>query len=64
MEGFACRKKTHFRFSSTWRRWHECCNYFFFTGGSDQMRVLVSGADAKDLAEVVEILNSKQIPLV
>jgi flagellar M-ring protein FliF len=33
-----------------------------FTGGSDQMRVLVSGADSKDLAEVVEILNSKQIP--
>jgi flagellar M-ring protein FliF len=32
-----------------------------FTGGSDQMRVLVSGADSKDLAEVVEILNSKQI---
>ena len=26
------------------------------------MRVLVSGADSKDLAEVVEILNSKQIP--
>lgn len=32
-----------------------------FTGGSDKMRVLVSGADSKDLAEVVEILNSKQI---
>lgn len=33
-----------------------------WSGGSTQMRVLVSGADAKDLGEVVEILKSNQIP--
>jgi flagellar M-ring protein FliF len=33
-----------------------------FSGGSTQMRVLVSGADAKDLGEVVEILKTNQIP--
>ena len=33
-----------------------------FSGGSTQMRVLVSGADAKDLGEVVDILKSNQIP--
>ena len=36
--------------------------FIAFTGESDQMRVLVSGADSKDLTEVVDILNSKQIP--
>ena len=33
-----------------------------WSGGSAQMRVLVSGADATDLGEVVEILKSNQIP--
>ena len=33
-----------------------------WSGGSTQMRVLVSGADAKDLGEVVDILKSNQIP--
>ena len=33
-----------------------------WSGGSTQMRVLVSGADSKDLGEVVEILKSNQIP--
>ena len=33
-----------------------------FSGGSTQMRVLVSGADSKDLGEVVEILKTNQIP--
>ena len=33
-----------------------------WSGGSTAMRPLVSGADAKDLGEVVEILNANQIP--
>lgn len=33
-----------------------------WSGGSTQMRVLVSGADATDLGEVVDILKSNQIP--
>ena len=33
-----------------------------WSGGSTAMRPLVSGADAKDLSEVVEILNANQIP--
>jgi flagellar M-ring protein FliF len=32
-----------------------------WSGGSGDMRVLVSGAEAKDLSEVVEVLNAKQI---
>ena len=33
-----------------------------WTGGSTNMRPLVSGADAADLSEVVDILNSNQVP--
>ena len=33
-----------------------------WSGESTQMRVLVSGADSKDLAEVVDILKSNQVP--
>ena len=36
--------------------------FISYTGGSEKMRVLVSGADPKDLSEVVEALNAKQIP--
>ena len=33
-----------------------------WSGGSSDMRVLVSGADAKDLGEVVDVLKSNQVP--
>ena len=33
-----------------------------WSGESTQMRVLVSGADSKDLAEVVDLLKSNQVP--
>ena len=33
-----------------------------WSGGSTDMRVLVSGADAKDLGEVVDVLKSNQVP--
>ena len=33
-----------------------------WSGESSSMRVLVSGADSKDLAEVVEILKANQVP--
>jgi len=33
-----------------------------FSGGSKQMRSIVSGTDSKDLGEVVEVLKSNQIP--
>ena len=32
-----------------------------WSGGSGDMRVLVSGTDAKDLGEVVDVLKSNQI---
>ena len=32
-----------------------------WSGGSTQMRVLVSGAEAKDLTEVVDVLKSNQV---
>ena len=32
------------------------------SGGNSSMRILVSGADGNDLGEVVEVLESKQIP--
>lgn len=32
-----------------------------FSGGSNDMRALVSGADAKDLGEIVDVLKSNQI---
>ena len=32
------------------------------SGGNSSMRVLVSGAEAADLGEVVEVLDSKQVP--
>ena len=32
------------------------------SGGNSSMRVLVSGAEATDLGEVVEVLDSKQVP--
>jgi len=32
------------------------------SGGGSSMRVLVSGADAKDLGDVVEVLENKQVP--
>ena len=34
-----------------------------WSGGQSSMRVLVSGADAKDLGEVVDVLKSNQVPL-
>ena len=33
-----------------------------WSGGNSDMRVLVSGADAKDLGEVVDVLKSNQVP--
>ena len=35
--------------------------YSSFSGGSTNLRPLVSGADAKDLSEVSEVLKSNQI---
>ena len=32
-----------------------------WSGGSTQMRVLVSGAEAKDLSEVVDVLKANQV---
>ena len=32
-----------------------------WSGGSDEMRALVSGAEAKDLSEVVDVLKSNQV---
>ena len=33
-----------------------------WSGGKSEMRVLVSGSDAKDLGEVVDVLKSNQVP--